>query len=468
MVYHDPFVVDHVIEPGKEMDFSRSIRLYRFKTEPEDLTDPENQSFRELLRDEILTLLDGSSEEWLEWYCFGKEDPQLIYSLSMKNGSIYSLVDNVQRQGGASTPFTVDSFPFRFSHIAQKINDAGLTNITTLKLVYSSCGYVLFIDCAQGEYTLTDTTHYNVIPEVYGGKTQVLLGDTIYPATEYLVFHSNRLKDMDAFYRAHNDPATPAPNITYTENSLSLYQNAPSPYPDVSSELAPHVAQLKDLGVISGMPDGLFHPQEPVTRRELAVMLCRLGMLELSGNSSFPDVADTDWAAGAIGALADAQIISGYPDGSFHPDDPVVFSHALRAMVFLLGDAARVSYNRPIELAETTQRAIERNLLRYFSSLDLSSTLTRGDTALLLSAAADSPVFTMLSTSENGFNGLNDITYYDLHQGRSFTGRRFFPADDLDAWYESESEKYRQENPLSPEEELYERLMDQYYYNGTE
>ena len=127
-----------------------------------------------------------------------------------------------------------------------------------------------------------------------------------------------------------------------------------------------------------------------------------------------------------------------------------------------------MSYNRPIELAETTQRAIERNLLRYFSSLDLSSTLTRGDAALLLSAAADSPVFTMLSTSENGFNGLNDITYYDLHQGRSFTGRRFFPADDLDAWYESESEKYRQENPLSPEEELYERLMDQYYYNGTE
>ena len=135
---------------------------------------------------------------------------------------------------------------------------------TTLKLVYSSCGYVLFIDCAQGEYTLTDTTHYNVIPEVYGGKTQVLLGDTIYPATEYLVFHSNRLKDMDAFYRAHNDPATPAPNITYTENSLSLYQNAPSPYPDVSSELAPHVAQLKDLGVISECQTVSFIPRSPL------------------------------------------------------------------------------------------------------------------------------------------------------------------------------------------------------------
>lgn len=46
--------------------------------------------------------------------------------------------------------------------------------------------------------------------------------------------------------------------------------------PDVADWAKPYVARVKDLGLMTGYPDGTFHGGEPVTREELAVIICRL------------------------------------------------------------------------------------------------------------------------------------------------------------------------------------------------
>ncbi|HNM49458.1 MAG TPA: S-layer homology domain-containing protein, partial [Candidatus Obscuribacter sp.] len=53
------------------------------------------------------------------------------------------------------------------------------------------------------------------------------------------------------------------------------------------------VNTLSDSGVISAEADGKFHPQEPVTRAQLATWLVKTLALEnqpVSGPPSFPDV----------------------------------------------------------------------------------------------------------------------------------------------------------------------------------
>lgn len=79
------------------------------------------------------------------------------------------------------------------------------------------------------------------------------------------------------------------------------------------------VQKLVDKKVLSGYPDGGFHPNDSLSRAELAALITRAKGMD-TGKHSFKDVSDNHWASKAIGACAEAGYISGYPDGSFAPD----------------------------------------------------------------------------------------------------------------------------------------------------
>lgn len=86
------------------------------------------------------------------------------------------------------------------------------------------------------------------------------------------------------------------------------------------------VARLAARGVLLG--DGeRFRPDDTVTRAQLAVILTRLresalGALPEEG-ASFSDCAEDAWYSHAVRALAAAGVVSGFPDGTFRPDEPV-------------------------------------------------------------------------------------------------------------------------------------------------
>lgn len=75
---------------------------------------------------------------------------------------------------------------------------------------------------------------------------------------------------------------------------------------------------IKD-GVISGYPDNTFRPDNPVTRAEFARMLAKAFHYESSVKNSFSDT-QTHWAKKDISTLAEKGIITGYPDGTFRPN----------------------------------------------------------------------------------------------------------------------------------------------------
>ncbi|MDH7576592.1 MAG: S-layer homology domain-containing protein [Bacillota bacterium] len=96
-------------------------------------------------------------------------------------------------------------------------------------------------------------------------------------------------------------------------------------FPDLRGHWAEQaVIALRARGIIDGYPDGRFHPEQPVTRGALAVMLARAKNLPLRpGEAVFSDLAPGHWAAGAIGAARAAGYLQGYPDGTFRPEQNV-------------------------------------------------------------------------------------------------------------------------------------------------
>ncbi|ADH98339.1 S-layer homology domain-containing protein [Salisediminibacterium selenitireducens] len=99
-----------------------------------------------------------------------------------------------------------------------------------------------------------------------------------------------------------------------------------SPFRDVvsSNRFAEDIYYLTHREVISGFPDGSFHPDRTVTRAQAAIMIGRaLGFDGEQRDNQFADVSTSMQASGFIQAAADVGIIQGFPDETFRPDDTV-------------------------------------------------------------------------------------------------------------------------------------------------
>ena len=94
---------------------------------------------------------------------------------------------------------------------------------------------------------------------------------------------------------------------------------------------APYVAFAQKYGIASGYPDGTFRPEQPVSRAELVKLIA--AYFEVTGGTAaFPDVAASYWASDVISFAAQQGWVSGYPDGTFRPDAPVGRAEAVKIL----------------------------------------------------------------------------------------------------------------------------------------
>lgn len=87
----------------------------------------------------------------------------------------------------------------------------------------------------------------------------------------------------------------------------------------------PELEKGDHFAYIVGYEDGTVRPENNITRAEVATIFFRLLTEEsreayYSEVNAFTDVSDGDWYNNAISTLVNADIITGYTDGSFRPD----------------------------------------------------------------------------------------------------------------------------------------------------
>ena len=78
-----------------------------------------------------------------------------------------------------------------------------------------------------------------------------------------------------------------------------------------------YIATATAYGIANGYNDSTFGPDDPITREQMAVMICNIAKLSgESGDSQFSDkTAISSWAKAAVNAAKKNGIIEGYPDG---------------------------------------------------------------------------------------------------------------------------------------------------------
>lgn len=112
----------------------------------------------------------------------------------------------------------------------------------------------------------------------------------------------------------------------FTKESKAVYSDVTP-----QSWYAPVVEKANAAGYISGYSDGTIHPNDRVTRQEAAVVISRLKpMLPTSKAPAFTDaLAIADWSRLAISGAFEAKVMVGYPDGTFKPEAPITRAEAL-------------------------------------------------------------------------------------------------------------------------------------------
>lgn len=109
------------------------------------------------------------------------------------------------------------------------------------------------------------------------------------------------------------------------------FSDVPSSHPNYSA-----IMDLKTKGIISGYPDGTFKPEQVVNRVE-ALKIILLGssvtVPDASGTAEFSDTSANEWYAKYLIKAKSLQIVGGYPDGTFKPTQTVNLVENLKMLI---------------------------------------------------------------------------------------------------------------------------------------
>ncbi len=138
-------------------------------------------------------------------------------------------------------------------------------------------------------------------------------------------------------------------NTLATQTQAPVYDTAAenTEFKDMSQApwAADAVSVLASRGILNGYEDNTFRPQNNVTREEFVkLVVTALGITE-KGDMEFTDIDPSRWSYDYIAIGVKAGIINGMPDGSFAPENPITRQDAAVMIyrAFAIGPAEEIS-----------------------------------------------------------------------------------------------------------------------------
>lgn len=153
--------------------------------------------------------------------------------------------------------------------------------------------------------------------------------------------------------------------VRYETDTTQGAAGVPWEFSDMENHWAKEAVEaMAQRQIISGMGDGTFHPDEPVTRAEFAKMLAALLQLPQGAESTFSDVDPESWYAPYVAAAAQAGIVVG-SDGRFFPEEKVTRQDAAlmvdRTLALRQDEAGQeITYLDQAEIAPYALEAVQR------------------------------------------------------------------------------------------------------------
>lgn len=112
--------------------------------------------------------------------------------------------------------------------------------------------------------------------------------------------------------------------------------------PKMDAAMEKTVKRLEALGLVAGYGNGEYGVDKTITRAEFATLIVRARGLEQGAklaqfNTTYTDVRSTDWFAGFVNVASGEEIVKGFPDKTFKPQNQVTYAEAVTMIVRALG-----------------------------------------------------------------------------------------------------------------------------------
>ena len=119
------------------------------------------------------------------------------------------------------------------------------------------------------------------------------------------------------------------------------------------------VSTLSAMGIVKGDSDGKFNPNAPITRAEFAAIAARFDDKANTTTADFSDIA-SHWAKNEISAASNNGWITGYPDGTFRPDNKITRAEAMTLV------------NRVLKRLPETEEDLHDDMIKWSDNSDVS------------------------------------------------------------------------------------------------
>ncbi|WP_223192860.1 S-layer homology domain-containing protein [Paenibacillus sedimenti] len=237
---------------------------------------------------------------------------QISVNIQKVTGTVADQIIQKAKQNGVTLLGGTNARVIEFSITANaggktvEINNFGKTYVTRNLIIKQSSdpstATAVLYDPATGEMTFVPAVFQNV-----GGNTQVTI--------------KNR------------------------SNSIYTVVQSSKSFDDLNNHWSKaDVGLMASKLLVKGRTDFQFAPDETITRAEFTSLLVRALGLNDKAAATFTDVNSKDWFAGAVGDAAKAGLIGGFEDGSFHPNDNIS-REQMAVMLSKAMDLVGKSYN---------------------------------------------------------------------------------------------------------------------------
>ncbi len=174
----------------------------------------------------------------------------------------------------------------------------------------------------------------------------LVLGATVGPVTSTIISTPASAQTPPSSTPG-SDQGTPTTSPTPDQGTpptspITTPQTSTTTFSDVGQDYwaSAFIQALAAKNVIAGFPDGTFKPDQPVTRAEFAAMIGKAfnqnPVRQLSAGG-FSDVPSSYWAAAAIQKAYESGFMAGYPGNVFRPNQQIPKVQAIVALTSGLG-----------------------------------------------------------------------------------------------------------------------------------
>lgn len=164
-----------------------------------------------------------------------------------------------------------------------------------------------------------------------------------------------------------------------------LTHNTQAAFSDTNGHTYEEAIQfVQDEGIVQGHPDGTFRPDASINRAEFTKIIVEVALPGESGANCFPDVRN-QWFAPFVCTAKEEGLVGGYPDGTFKPEQHVLFAEAAKIITIANGftPITDLVWYKPYVDVLRQRNAVPQSIIT------MDQKLTRGEMAAIIYALED-------------------------------------------------------------------------------